>query len=181
MIITITGYPGAGKSTVGRILAKKLRMKYYYTGDLMRKMAKERNITLEEMQRKAEKDFEYDRKIDAFSLQLARKHRNFILDARLGFYFIPDSVKVYLSVDPEIAAKRIVNDKRPEESKSCTKKQAIKKIKERVSSENKRYKRYYNVVIHDPRNYDIIIDTTNMTPEEIADSIIKIIKKNKNK
>jgi cytidylate kinase len=42
MIITIAGTVGSGKSTVGRIIAKRLGLKHYSIGDLMREMAEQR-------------------------------------------------------------------------------------------------------------------------------------------
>ena len=49
MIITISGTPGSGKSTVAKMIATKLGFKHYSTGDFMRQMAKERGISLEEL------------------------------------------------------------------------------------------------------------------------------------
>lgn len=42
---------------------------------------------------------------------------------------------------------------------------------ERKKSENFRYKQLYNVEIFNMNNYDLIIDTTVASPEEIADVI----------
>jgi predicted cytidylate kinase len=175
LCITLAGYPGSGKSTVGKLLAKRLHMKYYYIGNIMRKMAAEQHITLEKMQKKAENDFDYDKKVDSYSVKLAKQEKNFVLDAHIGFYFIPKSVKIYLYVSPKNAAKRIMKDSRPEEKKVFTEKEALKKIKYRVSSENKRYKKYYNIDINDLNNYDIIIDTDNMSAKQIVDMIVKIV------
>ena len=46
MIITISGIAGSGKSTVAKLLAKKLNCKHYSVGDFMRQIAKEKNIPL---------------------------------------------------------------------------------------------------------------------------------------
>ena len=40
MIITISGLPGSGKSTIGKMLAKKLGYKFYSMGDLRGKIEK---------------------------------------------------------------------------------------------------------------------------------------------
>ena len=39
MIITITGLPGSGKTSVAKHLAKHLHIKHYSMGDLFRKIA----------------------------------------------------------------------------------------------------------------------------------------------
>ena len=44
MIITLSGNVASGKSTVGKALAEKLKLKHYSTGDFMRKIAKEQKV-----------------------------------------------------------------------------------------------------------------------------------------
>jgi len=39
MRITISGTPGSGKTVVGKYLSKKLNLKYYGIGELMREFA----------------------------------------------------------------------------------------------------------------------------------------------
>ena len=51
--------------------------------------------------------------------------------------------------------------------------EAIEKLKERRESEKLRYKAFYHVDITDMSNYDCVIDTTDKTPEEVAELIIK--------
>ncbi|MCH9028900.1 MAG: nucleoside monophosphate kinase, partial [Bacteroidetes bacterium] len=64
MIITISGKAGSGKSTVAKELARKLELKHYSIGDLMRQMAKEKNISLTELGKLAEKDDSIDKELD---------------------------------------------------------------------------------------------------------------------
>ena len=45
--ITISGTPGSGKSTVAKILEKKLGIKYIYSGLIFRQLAEEHNMELE--------------------------------------------------------------------------------------------------------------------------------------
>ena len=56
MIVTISGTPGSGKSTVGKLIAKKLGLKHYSIGNLMRSMAKEKGLTLGELGELAKTD-----------------------------------------------------------------------------------------------------------------------------
>ena len=64
MIITISGKAGSGKSTVAKEIARKLELKHYSIGDLMRQMAKEKNISLSELGELAEKDDSIDKELD---------------------------------------------------------------------------------------------------------------------
>ena len=51
--------------------------------------------------------------------------------------------------------------------------EAMTKINERRQAERIRYTQCYGVDILDMSNYDCVIDTTNATPEEVADEMIK--------
>ncbi len=174
MIITISGIAGSGKSTVAKLLAKKLNYKHYSIGDFMRGMAKEQNLTLLELSKHAEKDEKIDKELDKKQAELGKKQDNFVIDSRLGFHFIPNSFKVFLQVNLDEATKRIFKEKRQHEQYKDIQ-ESIKKIKTRISSEDKRYGGYYDVDYHDRGNYDIIIDTTNIKPEAIVEKILKII------
>ena len=56
MIITISGKPGSGKSTVAKRLAAELGLTHVSAGDFMRDMATERGITVLELSAIAEND-----------------------------------------------------------------------------------------------------------------------------
>ena len=68
MIITISGKAGSGKSTIAKELAKKLKLKHYSIGDLMRQIAKEKNISLIELSKLAEKDNSIDKELDNWNI-----------------------------------------------------------------------------------------------------------------
>lgn len=111
MIITISGTAGSGKSTVAKLLAKELDLKHYSIGDLMRKIAEERGLTLLELSKKAEESPDIDQELDKSQIELGKKQDNFVIDGRLSFHFIPSSYKVFLKVSDNEAAKRIFNEK----------------------------------------------------------------------
>ncbi len=178
MIITISGMIGSGKSTVADELARIFKYKRYSSGDFMRQLAQKKNMSLIELSRIAEKDPEIDREIDKRQIELGQKEDNFVIDGRLAWHFIPKSVKIYLDVSNEEAAKRIYKDKK--ESRRTEQfsdiKEFAKKIQERKDSEIKRYKEYYGINHHDKKNYDIYLDTTGMTINEEINSLLKEIK-----
>ncbi|MBU0628744.1 MAG: cytidylate kinase family protein [Nanoarchaeota archaeon] len=174
MIITISGIAGSGKSTVAKLLAKKLNLKHYSVGDFMREIARERGITLLELSNIAEKDNTIDKELDKKQIELGKKEDNFVIDSRLGFHFIPNSIKIFLDADIEEAAKRILKEKREHEQYKDIQ-ESIEKIKTRIASEDKRYMEYYSVDYHNKGNYEIVIDTTNISPDEVADIIVNKI------
>ena len=175
MIITISGTAGSGKDTVGKKVAKDLKYKFYSMGDLRGEMALKRGMTIEEFNRLGEKEDWTDREVDNYQRELGQKSDNFVIVGRTSFHFIPHSVKVFLDVDVQTAAKRIMGDKRPDEKyKSID--EAIKKLEERQKSDNLRYKKYYNLDILDKKHYDVCIDTSEMKPEEVASAILRYVK-----
>ncbi len=175
MIITISGALGSGKSTVAKILAKKLNLAHYSTGDFMRDIARKRGITPIELSKIAEKDPEIDKILDERQKKLGEEEDNFVIDARLGFYFIPRSIKIFLDVDIEEAGERIFRQKREDEDYNKTKEMTLEMLKKRLESEKRRYKEYYDIDYYDPGHYDILIDTTSLTPEQVAERLTKAI------
>ena len=176
MIITISGKAGSGKSTVCKELAKKLNLKHYSIGDLMRKIAKEKNISLIELSKLAEKDKSIDKELDKKQIEF-RKKDNFVIDGRLTAFFIPNAdLKIFLECDDKVRAKRILKDERKdEESKELNK--IIEKIKERELSERKRYDQYYSVDYYDKKLYGLVINTTKLSVNEVVNKILKSINK----
>jgi len=175
MIITISGTAGTGKSTVGKIIAKQLGMKHYSNGDFMRNMAEEKKISLLELTKQAETDRGIDEELDQRQIMLGRNEDNFIIDSRLGFHFIPNSIKIFLDADLDIRAKRILADTIRIEH-NVNMENTKRNMETRETSEKKRYNEYYSINPYDKTNYDHIIDTSHISAEEAADKIIKIIK-----
>ncbi|MBU0540313.1 AAA family ATPase, partial [Patescibacteria group bacterium] len=66
MIITISGVPGSGKTTVAKILAERLGMKFYSMGDLRGKMATERGLTIDELNKLGETEAFTDNDVDTY-------------------------------------------------------------------------------------------------------------------
>lgn len=171
--ITISGTPGSGKSTVAKLLEKKLGIKYIYSGKLFREMAKKHNMTLEEFGRFCEKNKEIDNKLDEKQIKLLKKG-GIILEGRLAGWFayknkIP-AFKILLDTNLETRAERIVNREGGDVEKRK------KEIIERERSEKKRYKKYYNIDLDDTSIYDIVVDTGDKKPDEIVEMILDEMK-----
>jgi len=174
--ITISGLAGAGKSTVADIITNKLKINRYSTGDYMRTMAAARGVSLIELNKKAETDQSIDNELDGFLKKLEKdKKQEFIIDSRLGFHFIPSAIKVFLKADIKERAKRIFPTKRLTE-RNTTLNKTIEDMKKRMKLEQDRYKKKYNADYLDFSKYDLVIDTTKISAEEVADKIIKFVK-----
>ena len=175
-IITIAGTVGSGKSTAAKLLAKKLGYKHYSMGDFQREIAEERGISLLELSKMEERDRSIDEEVDQRQIKLGREEDNFVIDSRLGFHFISNSVKIFLDASFEERAKRILADKIRKEH-NVNLENTKKNMKVRKTSEQKRYKKYYNLDPYDKKHYDLIVDTTSISAEEAVDKIIEFTKK----
>jgi cytidylate kinase len=185
MIISFSGAPGSGKSTIAKMLAQELDWPRYYIGGLRRQKAKERGMTLEEYNRLGEKDPSTDLEVDEYQEKLGQEQDNFIIEGRTSWYFIPHSLKIYLDVHPRKGAERIYkalqdkNDKRNESGAPASIEEVEKSLENRIKSDNKRYKKYFGINAYDKNNYDIVVDTTDLSPEEAFIKVYEQVKKRK--
>ena len=177
MRITISGTPGSGKSTVAGMIAEKLKLKRYSVGDFRGQMAMERGMTIDELNKVGESEFFTDKLADEWQKQLGRTEDNFVIDGRLSFHFIPDSVKVFLECDLDVGAQRIFADQREDEEEYRSIGEAGEALKKRMESDRKRYMKYYEIDPFRHNHYDILIDTTSLRPDEVAEKILHIIRK----
>ena len=178
-IITITGDLGSGKSTISNILCKKLGFEYVYTGMIHRKIAERHGMNAFELNKYAEEHPEIDDEIDSTFKTLDKAHKNYIVDSRLAWFFIENSFKIYLRTNLTVAAKRIFNDSKRFNEKYKTEKDALKSIIQRKKSEDKRYFKKYKADCGNMNNFDLVLDTSFLTPEQIADFIIEKYEKEK--
>lgn len=180
MKITISGPPGSGKTTVGKILAKKLKIKFYSSGDFFRKLASLKKMKINEFSRYCENNPHVDTLIDKKQIEFGKKNKNFVLDSRLGFFFIPDSIKIYLDANRKIRSQRIKKAKRKDE-KNKKIKDVFKSTLEREKSERRRWIKLYDVDYKNKKNYDFVINTTHLSVNEIVERIINYLQKKKYK
>ena len=152
MIVTISGAPGTGTSTLARSLSQELKLRWINSGDLFRKIADEKDISVREMNRLAEKGPEIDYLIDDAQKVLA-KGGGGIFEGRLSGHLLPADLKVLLKAELRTRAERIAK----RESKLTE--DAMQETRHREESEGRRYKMYYNIDISDFSAYDLIVDS----------------------
>jgi len=179
MIITITGKPCSGKGTVSKLFCEKFNFEYICTGDMFRAFAKEFGYnSVLEFQQQYKNIHEVDKLIDDKTAEIGktRFNENIVIDSRLAWNFVPNSFKIFIDVSWHEAGKRLMNANRSNE-KAKNAKEAAKILKERWQVENERYKKLYGTSNLDFNNYNLVISSDNLTPEEISEMIYNEYKK----
>ena len=176
MNITITGNLGSGKTTVCKEL-EKTGYHFISTGGIFREIAKEKGMSVLELNEQVQKDIaagrhDIDDLIDNKSAELGRTQDNTAFDSRLAWHFVPDAFKVFLTVDIGEAARRIMNDGR-ETEQYASMEECRAALLERQSMEQARFAELYDVDYYNLKNYNLIVETTSVSPEIIAKEIIR--------
>lgn len=183
MIISLGGSQGSGKSTIAQMIAEELGWPRYYMGGMRRESALKRGLTLAEYNKLGEDDPITDMEVDRFQEELGKTSDDFIIEGRTSWYFIPHSLKIYLYVREEVGAQRIfenlkTKNNRNEDKNLNSVKDVLRSIKIRQESDNKRYKKYFNIDVHNRNNYDFFLDTSDLNIEEVFTKTLNFIKKN---
>lgn len=175
MIITISGQPGSGKTSVAKIIANKLGVPFYSVGGLRGKMAMDRGLTIDQLNALGERDKTTDTVVDEYQKELGQKEKDFVIEGRLSWHFIPQSFKVFLDCNPREAARRIISskDERPDEKVPNDLERAIKTIEARIESDVRRYHDFYGLDYRDKSHYDLYLDAgATKSPEETAELVL---------
>lgn len=178
MIISFSGSEGSGKSGIAKRLAKTLGWPYYDIGGLRRAMAREKGLTLEEYNKLGETDPSTDLEVDNYQAALGRSDDNFVIVGRTSWYFIPHSLKIFLQTRLEVGAERIFKDleTRNEAKNLKSLEDVIASLRRRTESDIYRYQKYFSIDVYNPKNFDWILDTSDLTEEEVYQQVYQFIK-----
>ena len=169
-VLTIGGPPGSGTTTVCRILEERTGAKYVYAGDIFRRTAERKGVTLARFGKLCEEDPVWDQALDSEMIQIAREG-DVILEGRMTGPMCKmeevASFRVYIDADREVRARRVM------ERDGGELEEVMESMREREECEVLRYKNIYAVDPRDSVWYDMMIDSSNLTPGEIADRIMR--------
>lgn len=177
MNITITGNLGSGKSSIGKVLKEK-GYEIVSTGNIFRELAMEKGLSVEEFNKQVNEatrrgDRSVDQMIDDTTARIGRERDNIMFDSRLAWNFVPDSFKVFVITDIDEASRRVFNDSVRANSESYDSQEACKKaLVHRQEMESVRFKEIYEIDYYDMSNYNLVIESTNAAPAEIAEEIL---------
>ncbi len=179
MFITLSGMLGSGKSTVCGVMKQKYGFEIFTTGSILRRLAEEKGMSaLEFNDYILKSENNVDDIIDSESKRIAaeKKGENIVFDSRMAWFFVPESFKVFMKVKDTVAAERVfTGENRTSESYSSVE-EACEALKKRSEIERERFIKLYKADYWKESNYDLVVDTTSITPEEAADKIVSSAK-----
>lgn len=167
--ITVGGLAGTGTSTLCRVLRDRTGLPYAYAGQLFRDEAAARGMTLAEFSRLSERDPAMDRALDARQVALLREG-GLVLEGRLAGWLayreqLP-ALKIWVVCDEDVRMGRVAQRDGDDIDVQRTVTLA------REASEADRYRRYYDIDLGDLAPYDLVLDSTDASPEELAERVL---------
>lgn len=170
--VAISGLHGTGKSTAAKAMAEKFDLKYVSAGQVFRKMAEERDMSLSEFSSYVEDHPEIDKEIDKRTAYEA-KNDNVLIDARLGAWMAEEAdIRILLKAPLDVRVNRISErDGRPREE---IKEETISREK----SEKNRFKELYGIDVDDHSMFDLVLDTERFEKNEmikLLESAVELI------
>ncbi len=169
-VIVISGQPGAGSSTIAKLMAKKLRLRHFSLGDASKKFGHgretERGVTYLLSRRGRSKSFHEG--MEELQRKVARKG-DVVIDSKLGIRMLKGlyDFSVWLKCPKSVRAEMIAGRDK------IFLKEAMKILSAKERLERKRWKEIYSFDYFDQeKEADLVIDVSEKTPEEIVNKII---------
>ena len=169
MLVTVSGLPGSGTSTVARLVAQRLGIAHVDGGTVFRSMASEAGLDVRQFSSVAEADADIDVELDARLAAIAREG-NVVLESRLAAWIAANEgvshTSVWIDGDERVRAQRVARREGIEPA------QALEANRAREASERLRYETLYGIDLDDRSVYDLVIDATNEPADAVAMSIV---------
>jgi cytidylate kinase len=168
--ITVGGLAGTGSSTLSRLLASRLGLAYEYAGGIFRAEASRRGLTVEEFNALCEADPAVDRTLDERQLELLRAG-GLLLEGRMAGWLaarhgLDDVMTVWVVCDDEERFRRLrARDGGSEH-------EVMERTLTREASEQDRFRRFHGADILDPTLYDLVLDSTSTSPEDLVVEVV---------
>jgi cytidylate kinase len=163
--LIINGLAGTGSSTVAKLLAERTGLEYVYGGGIFRQMAAEAGKSLEQHMADLADDPEAEQAVDSRLITRALAG-DVIIESRVVAWLMPAGSRpfcVWLTCDEDERVRRVGDRDDHEDAKQ--------RIEQREAVDAARYRSLYGIDLEDHSVYDLVIDTTNIPADEVADRV----------
>ncbi|MFP4644288.1 MAG: (d)CMP kinase [Spirochaetales bacterium] len=168
--IAISGKSGCGNTTTSRRVAWALG--YPMINYTFHTIADERKVPFETVCRWAEDDPSWDRYVDQRQVEMAEQAGRCVLGSRLAIWMLESAdLSVYLTAPLHVRAERI------REREGGEKETVEHETAERDRRDRERYLRIYGIDNDQFQFADLIVDTTNLSQQDVADRIIEEVRR----
>lgn len=171
IVVTLTGDLGSGKTVVSEKLAELLSASRHSAGKIQRDAARAQGRSTLDLNQDPLASSWLDQQIDGRLKQFEHSKESVIIDARMGWHFIPSSFRIKLLTKPSVAASRIYGDSNREDEKYGSIDEAEAGIKDRQKAEWDRFLKKYGANFYDDSNFDLVIDTSFASVDAIFDIV----------
>lgn len=170
LTITVTGFSGSGKSTVAEAIAKAFKLKIFNVGDIQRKFARQKKISVYQASAILPKSLDHE--MDKVSLKAAMTG-GYVLLGRLAGWTAGDwaDCKIFIDCQKKIRAHRVAK------RDHLTIKEALIKVNQRDADDQRRYYNLYKINTNQRKIYDFIIKNDKPGREKIKNEAVQKIKK----
>ena len=154
LLITVSGPPGCGATTLCERLSEAMDCPYVSGGDIFRELAEDGELSLHQQTAIADSSADIDRALDERLQSIAEKWgssgKPFILESRLAGWLAGENadLRIWLDAPDEVRVDRVDGRKETEAE-----------MRVREVSEAGRYQKYYDIDVEDREFYDLNINT----------------------
>jgi CMP/dCMP kinase len=179
-VICISGMAGTGKSTLSKKLAEKYHLRYFSGGDVLKELAKQEGYDVSvqgwwespdglNFLNERVNDPKFDKAVDDKLLEYAQQG-NVLLDSWTMPWLLKEGFKIWLEASFEKRAARVaVRD-------AMTVSEAFEVLKEKEARTKTIYKSLYGFGLgEDFKPFDFILDTDNLSANEVFEVLCRVI------
>lgn len=171
LLVTVSGPPGSGASTLSRRVAENLGVQRVDGGDLFRELAEEHDMSLTQLQAKADEDPAIDRRLDERLQRTAEvwgaSSKGFVLESRLAGWLAGNRADLRVWVD----APEEVRVGRTRDRREMTAEMRVREV-----TEAGRFDAQYGVDLGDTSFYDLSLNTARWSVQGCVEIVLTAVR-----
>jgi cytidylate kinase len=160
LLITVSGSPGSGVTTLCESLADVLDCGYVSGGEVFRRIADDRGMSLRELTAEASSTEEIDRELDRRLQRIAKEwgdaDKAFVLESRLAGWLAGGDadLRIWLDAPEEVRVER-----------TADREELGAEMRVREVLDQSRYASRYGIDLSDHSIYDLTVNTARWSPD----------------